>query len=226
MTDPRDLSRRRHLAFLATGSSALLLPQIVTAMSKLPPGKSVFEVKGTVLVNGKQATKDTVIFEKDTVETKGDGQMVFAVGSNAFLIRNNSKVELDGSASIVRALRLVAGKLLSVYGDGRKRVTTPTATIGIRGTGTYMESEPDRTYLCTCYGTVEMAAASAPDVTETVSTKYHESPRYIIQDGNGGARIETAPVINHTDLELRLLESLVGRSPPFDGESEGGGGSY
>ena len=27
--------------------------------------------------------------------------------------------------------------------------------------------------------------------------------------------IEAAPVINHTDTELILLESLVGRKPPF-----------
>jgi hypothetical protein len=25
-----------------------------------------------------------------------------------------------------------------------------------------------------------------------------------------------APVVNHTDAELAMLESLVGRSPPFD----------
>jgi len=30
---------------------------------------------------------------------------------------------------------------------------TPTATVGIRGTGLYVESQPDLTYVCTCYGT-------------------------------------------------------------------------
>jgi len=30
-------------------------------------------------------------------------------------------------------------------------------------------------------------------------------------------RIERAPVINHTDAELILLESLVGRKVPFTG---------
>jgi hypothetical protein len=28
--------------------------------------------------------------------------------------------------------------------------------------------------------------------------------------------IEAAPVVNHTDTELILLESLVGRTVPFD----------
>jgi hypothetical protein len=31
--------------------------------------------------------------------------------------------------------------------------------------------------------------------------------------------IEMAPVVNHTDAELILLESLVGRQVPFDAKS-------
>jgi hypothetical protein len=31
--------------------------------------------------------------------------------------------------------------------------------------------------------------------------------------------IEKAPVVNHTDAELVLLESLVGREVPFDPKS-------
>ena len=29
--------------------------------------------------------------------------------------------------------------------------------------------------------------------------------------------MQKAPVVNHTDAELTLLESLVGRKPPFSG---------
>jgi hypothetical protein len=34
----------------------------------------------------------------------------------------------------------------------------------------------------------------------------------------------TAPVINHTDTELILLENLVGRWPPFYGQVQAGDG--
>ena len=34
-------------------------------------------------------------------------------------------------------------------------------------------------------------------------------------DGPVGSRIREAPFINHTDLELILLEELVGREPPI-----------
>jgi hypothetical protein len=44
--------------------------------------------------------------------------------------------------------------------------------------------------------------------------------------GTGAARrIQPAGFINHTDLELTLIESLVGRNPPFSLFDEGYGGA-
>ena len=55
-------------------------------------------------------------------------------------------------------------------------------------------------------------------VLEDVKTRHHESPRYIYKSVQGDGRlIAGAPVINHTDEELILLESLVHRKPPFVG---------
>ena len=92
---------------------------------------------------------------------------------------------------------------------------TPTATVGIRGTGLYVQIEdPQRTYVCTCYGTVELEALADPDrYRETVTTRHHDEPRWI--SAGGDAVMVKAPVINHTDDELRMLEQLVGRTPPF-----------
>jgi hypothetical protein len=111
---------------------------------------------------------------------------------------------------------VVTGKLLSVYarGLGERQIKGPTATIGIRGTGAYIEAEPDKTYFCLCYGEAEIVPDGAPDARETVRTTHHESPRTIYAPGAVRA-MERAPVINHTDDELILLESLVGRTPPF-----------
>jgi hypothetical protein len=38
-------------------------------------------------------------------------------------------------------------------------------------------------------------------------------------------RIEPAPFINHTDVELALIEALVGRAPPFSLFDEDYGGA-
>jgi hypothetical protein len=48
---------------------------------------------------------------------------------------------------------------------------------------------------------------------DSYSTRHHESPRYIYGDGRRRS-IVRANVANHTDSELIMLESLVGRTPP------------
>jgi hypothetical protein len=115
----------------------------------------------------------------------------------------------------------VTGKLLGVFGSGgERRLVTATATIGIRGTGAYIEAEPTRTYFCLCYGTAEVAATLG-GARESYTTRHHESPRYIYGDKRSRA-IVPASVANHTDSELIMLESLVGRSPPNTFMDSGG----
>ncbi len=89
--------------------------------------------------------------------------------------------------------------------------------IGIRGTAGYIEVERDRTYVCICYGAADLHAADDPAAAETVTTRHHDEPRYIYAGGLPRL-IETAPVVNHTDEELAMLEVLVGRQPPFSGK--------
>ena len=220
-------SRRRFaLQLVLAGAASCVMARRLVAMSKLPEGRSIFRLRGKVRVNGRVATEDSVILAGDTIETGTDGEIVFAVGRDAFLLRANGRVELSGREKVIGFLRVVTGKLLSVYGSGEKQIRTPVATIGIRGTGTYIEVDPGRTYLCTCYGKVDLVANADPSVRERLHTSYHESPRYVVA-GDGAVRIEVAPVINHTDAELSLVESLVGRVPLFQrGSDAGGGGSY
>ena len=109
---------------------------------------------------------------------------------------------------------LASGKILSVFGSGSRSLKTPYAAIGIRGTGAYLETSPDRTYICTCYGTADIRSVQDPEVQETVTTTHHESPRFIFADHHT-PRIEKATMFNHTDEELFMLEHLVGREPAF-----------
>jgi hypothetical protein len=112
--------------------------------------------------------------------------------------------------SRVSSIKLLAGKLLSVFEKGERRLTTATAVAGIRGTGIYLESEEERSYLCLCYGKAKLSPINAPQLQENVITRHHESPRWVYPD-----RMEAAALINHSDDELILLESLTGRVPPF-----------
>ena len=126
---------------------------------------------------------------------------------------------MQGSETILTGLRLISGKLLSVFGkrqlEQRLGVSTVVATIGVRGIGVYVESEPDQICICTCYGIADLSSLKDEQSKETVVTKYHDAQRYIPANAPAGEGIRQAPVINHTDEELELIESLIGRSVPF-----------
>jgi hypothetical protein len=191
---------------------------------KLPAGQSVYEASGAVTVNGQAATGVTRIGVTDRIETGKGAQLIFVVGFDAFLLRENSRLELSGASGIVNTLRLATGALLSVFGAGAKRVVTTTSAIGIRGTGLYVESEPERSYVCTCYGDVLISTVDDANVAERIVSKHHDAPRYVLKAG-AAKRIQPAPFINHTDVELALIEALVGRAPPFSLFDEDYGGA-
>ena len=214
----RNESRRRWLEAAIAGG--ILLPSGIAALigRALAQGdaeQGVDRLRGEVLVNGQPAKKGTPVKPGDSVSTGARSYVTFVVGQDAFLLRGNTRLELAGTAALVNVLRLVTGKLLSVYSKGPPReVRGVTATIGIRGTGAYMETGGERTYFCLCYGEAEIVPTAAPEQRETVRTIHHDQPRFIYAAGRQRV-IERAPVINHRDAELILLESLVGRVPPF-----------
>lgn len=180
---------------------------------KLREGQSIFEATGPITVNGQAASATTRIAGGDRIETGADARLIFVIGADAFILREKSNLEIGGSGFVVNALRLTTGALLSVFGRGApKRVGTLTSFIGVRGTGLYVESDPERSYVCNCYGDIEITVADDPSVTERIESKHHDAPRYVVK---AARRIVPAPFINHTDVELALIEALVGRKPPF-----------
>ena len=187
--------------------------------AKLPDNKSIFEIKGDVTVNGKPANEDTFVTAKDKVTTGADSYVILKVGDGAFIVREKSALEFNGREVLVTAMRLVSGALLSVFGKRNTadaiNVRTQVATIGIRGTGFYTESEPQQTYFCTCYGTTNVAASADPGESETIKSRHHDAPRYILAEPQEGRRIVPAPFKNHSDLELMTIEAIVGREVPF-----------
>lgn len=188
--------------------------------AKLPAGQSIYRISGSATVNGAAANLQTAVRPGDTVETGKDSEIVFVVGGHSMILRNESRLVIEGdkpgaAALLLAALRLVTGKLLSVSRNSRARILTPTATIGIRGTGWYAEADPEQTYFCTCYGTTDIAANNDPGSQETVAAKHHDRPLYILGKAAAGKSIRNAPFINHTDQELMLIETLAGRTPPF-----------
>jgi hypothetical protein len=210
--------RRRTLAGIATATLVALLPgRRVVAKGEVPIVPGINRIKGDVTINGKPAELGMLVREGDVIVTGRGAEAVFVVGADAFLQRERTDVRFGSDAA--RALRILTGGLLSVFGKGERRLVVSTATIGIRGTACYVEVEETRSYFCLCYGEADIRPSADPSQRRVVTTRHHDLPMYL--GGAPGASVfEPAKVINHTDDELVFLEGLVGRAPPFQGRDD------
>jgi hypothetical protein len=219
--------RRLTLRWLLAGGFMGLLPIPVLIKTALAMGRFGYpqemqQVKGDVRLNGQPARVGTPVNYGDVVTTGAPGRAIFILGKAVYLVRKNTRIELPArpegalSEKADEIVRLTRGKVLAVLGKSRARFMTPTAVVGIRGTGLYLEADPEKTYVCICYGKAALGSAVTGQTLEDVQTRHHESPRYISRSAAPDGRlIAHAPVINHTDDELILLEAMVNRRPPF-----------
>ena len=180
------------------------------AAGDLPPG--LHRVDGKVSVNGKEAKSGSQVNMGDKVSTGPGSSAVVVLKGDAMLLRADTIVEIQGSSGLMSDLIINAGRVLTVFSKKNVAVKAATATIGIRGTGAYVEVLPEEVYFCLCYGE---AVIAGPNMAEkTVVTKHHEQP-LLLRQSDGTLRSEPGGFRNHTDDELVMLESLVGREPPF-----------
>ncbi|RZI44640.1 hypothetical protein EGT07_04305 [Herbaspirillum sp. HC18] len=211
MLHARRASLRRLAALGAIGMTGLLRAALAAN-----PQSGMRRIKGSVTVDGQPAELGQEILPGQKVVTGPDSEAMFVIGKDAFLQRENSEFGIDSNAGLV-VLRYITGKVLSVFGKGRKKLETPTAVIGIRGTACYIEAEEERTYFCLCYGSAVVQPKGMRTMRKHVKTKHHESP-FTIGMGRAEPVMARAKVINHTDGELIMLEELVDRIPPFFGK--------
>ncbi|MDZ7938619.1 MAG: hypothetical protein U5M53_10195 [Rhodoferax sp.] len=204
--------RRTLLQGLAAGGLSAFMVQVMS-MGTRPLAPGIRSLKGSVRVNGVPAKEGQLVLTGDTVITGKASEVIYVMGNNAYLMREDSNVQF-ASEGAVGILRVVTGKVLAVFGPGAKRIVMPTATAGIRGTACYIETSDTQTYFCLCYGTADLTPNADPSQARTVVTHYHDSPFYIGAD-TSTPLLAVAPVMHHRDVELTMLEALVGRTPPF-----------
>jgi hypothetical protein len=185
------------------------------AKGDLPAIPGVNQLKGSATVNGRPAQVGTPVTARDKVATGPGSMAVVVIKDDAFLVRENTTLEFAETGGTLSRILVQTGKVLSVFGKKPVVIKAATATIGIRGTGAYLEVDPEKVYFCLCYGE---AGIDGPGMaaTKVVKTTHHEQP-LILTDRGGAMAAEPGPFMNHSDDELTLLESLVGREPPFTG---------
>lgn len=211
-----DAMRRRILMLAASG--ALGAGGLSGFMSRalasgdLPKTSQVHRLEGTATVNGQAAKEGTPVRAGDRIATGTASRAVVVLGQDAFLLREKTLVEMRGRESTLTELLISGGKVLSVFSKKPVSIKASTATIGIRGTGAYLEVDDADVYFCLCYGEAVLQGPGMAD--KVVKTTHHEQP-LLIRAGLGTMRADSTGFKNHTDEELILLESLVGREPPF-----------
>lgn len=192
----------------------------VLAEGNKPVAPGMRKVLGSVTVNGQPAREGQLIRSGDTIATGAKSEAIYVIGQDAYMQREKSSINFAADAvgnATADVMRVITGKILSVFGKGEKKLIVPTATIGIRGTACYIEAEATSTYFCLCYGVAEISPTADPKYIERIETKHHDHP-ILIRNDSAMPMMAPATVMNHTDAELVLLENLVGRWPPFYGK--------
>jgi hypothetical protein len=197
----------------ALGGAGLLgIAARALAAGDLGGKQGVVRLQGTATVAGKSAREGTAIKLGERVATGADSQAVIVLDKDAFLMRSNTVIETTVHDGVLANLLVSTGKVLSVFSKKPLAIRAANATIGIRGTGAYVEVEPAEVYFCLCYGEAVVQGPGMAD--KLVQTTHHEHP-LLLRESNQALAAQDAGFRNHTDAELIMLEALVGREPPF-----------
>src|SRR5687768_10126939 len=95
--DPPDLRRRELLRTISMGALAGAAGWSGGLLSAPPAeGGSVHRLRGEVLVNGRRVGADAVIRGNDSIRTGSNSFLIATVGGNAYLLRENSMLEMSG----------------------------------------------------------------------------------------------------------------------------------
>jgi hypothetical protein len=220
---PPNTRRTVLLASAAAVAAPMLWLPSAPALAQAGPYDGIHHLKGLVRVNGETITSKRVVIKAgDTLSTGTDGQLWVAIGQDAFLMRERTQLELkpagtDGAAKLaIGAMRLVTGAIGAVFGKrtgAQMMIQTPTATVGIRGTGTYLESRGDGMYCCTCFGDIDFVNPKSGATVNVKATQH--APKFCAIDPKGGPWIVDAPLEHHTDDEMDALQKCVGRRAPW-----------
>jgi len=204
----------RRMAAGGTLAGAGLVGEIARALANGDMGnrQGIVRLDGSATVAGKPAHAGSAVALGERVATGPGSQAVIVIGKDAFLLRANTVIETRAREGVLDHLLVATGKALSVFSRKPLSIRAAYATIGIRGTGCYLEVDPANVYFCLCYGEAVVEGPGMAD--RSVKTTHHQDPLLLTERG-GIMEAKPGAFRNHTDAELVMLEALVGREPPF-----------
>ena len=199
---------KKHLVITALFLSALMVILSAPAPAAPEVWARIMEKQGTVTIDGLRAYKGSTARIDSEIRTGRDARAIIK-------LRDGSVIQLrQNSAFVVRKyeeasfLDLVAGRMLAIFTEGEHQVNTTTTVAGVRGTGLYfMADDPERTYICLCYGVVDLTSTKDESVKRTLTADHHAAVR--VDDKDGSATITKAGMEDHTDEEVERLKAML-----------------
>lgn len=194
------VSRRQFLSLSGAATALLLCPQLSYA-------DVVHKMRGKIMINGKIIDTHAQVKSGDLIETADKSELIFKLHKDAYKIKANSKVKIHSAkADGAGLLEVLGGAMLAVFGKSNKRIQTPVATIGIRGTGVFIAVNEQRSHFCTCFGETDIEAGN--NKMQIKAT--HHQAKHIGQDRH----IVDADMFGHHDHELQELATIAGQALP------------
>ena len=196
---------RRNL--ILAGMATFAIPQAVFAQSD-----QVEVIGGSVSVDGAKRQKfDASQFK---VDIGNDGGVIRARDQIFYLDPETEAEFYRGESGLVAEIVIRTGGVLSLFGKqsgAGVNIKTTNAVGAIRGTTTYIawQSDEARTYVCCCYGGVDLSNNGGGG--KNLDTTYHTA---VILPAGGG--VEAAPYdkpLDHYDDDIVALEKEAGREP-------------
>jgi hypothetical protein len=211
---PTNHARRRFM------QAALAVPILLTLSGRAFANTNIHQLRGEVFINNRSASLSSRIAAGSKIVVSHGGELAFSIGNDAFLLKGGTAVELVGGSPL-SGLRLLTGSMLASLESRSKpfRLVSSMAIVAVRGGAVYLSAEPHRLYTCSCYGETDLRIGRHRQQISASSHTAHEivkNPSGKTGDKMAGLALNDMDVIDHTDDELRMLESLVGRVPAFD----------
>lgn len=220
MSRPTRRSRRQ---FLKRGAEFGLLAAVASTIPGLSFGAAgatqgkIAKMKGQVLVNGTRATADTVIPQNAEIVTGRNSMVSFAVGGDAHVLKSNASIKISGSDGFTDRLRIMAGDLLSTWSPrpaGRQaELSTTTATMGIRGTTTWVGQGGRQFSVVEGNVSVSYTDASGAQRTLTMQADGTEATLQVFNSDGTVSETRSIPVTAADIAGLRAAAQIIETSP-------------
>ena len=171
----------------------------------------ISSLQGNAWINGKPVHAGSTVHFGDHVLTGARASITIILDENVYRLGKRASLTLP-TVEKRGKLSLLYGALVAVFRHhSHKTIYTGTAVLGVRGTGFYLNSKFDETYLCLCYGDVDLADAENLNKQAHIHAEHHNA---VVFDHQTLEIRGNQPMLDHQDVGLFELEALAGRVPP------------